>query len=418
MAATLVTSSSIQLRPQPLGIFPLPASFLLLPESTDANHQEAHTALLAGDADAPVGDLWLFYTLALQGQLDAAYEAIRGDSPLDDWNRFILRPDPAAYQALQRDLPRDLLPLLQAAGYAFGITEEAPSAGEMDAELRAQVLLTAASWHLEHEDGNGASALLKEALASARETLPLLTAQVLHQIAATERDTAPAMAIAHYKEAIRIAGDTPLISLRAELWLNLGTVLQQAAGSRRELLLEAAKAYQESIRCGLSLDTLPELYAFAQCNLALAYLTVPSRDASDQLRMGIAVQGLREALKVFRRDTHPEMWSSAQLNLANALQYIPSSHPEENLQQAVQLYEELLEVRSQALDPLGYARLLANQANALAHLGIFQPALEKMNEAHKLFHWHGEPEMAASVLEMAAEINQRIGNQHSGEARS
>ena len=44
--------------------------------------------------------------------------------------------------------------------------------------------------------------------------------------------------------------------------------------------------------------------------------------------MGIAVQGLREALKVYHSDTHPELWSSAQLNLANALQYLPTSHPE------------------------------------------------------------------------------------------
>ena len=70
-------------------------------------------------------------------------------------------------------------------------------------------------------------------------------------------------------------------------------------------------------------------------------------------------------------------------------------------------------MRCHALHPLGYARLLANQANALAHLGIFQPALEKLNEAHKLFHWHGEPEMAASVLEVTAEINRRLA-----EARS
>jgi tetratricopeptide (TPR) repeat protein len=270
------------------------------------------------------------------------------------------------------------------------------------------VLLTAASWHMEKEATAEATALLEEALTLARSTSPLLAAQILHQLAHIERTGSAAKAVLHIKEAIRLADASALDSLRAELWLNLGTVLQESANGSRPALIEASRAYQEAIRCGLSLDNQPEQYAFAQMNLALAYLAIPAREASDTLRMGIAVQGLREALKVFTRETHPEMWSSVQLNLANALQYLPSAHQQENLQQAVELYEELLEVRNKAFDPLGHARLLANQGNALAHLGVFQPALEKLSEAHKLFHWHGEPEMAASVLEVTAEINSQI----------
>ncbi|HWB98914.1 MAG TPA: hypothetical protein VG672_19530 [Bryobacteraceae bacterium] len=346
--------------------------------------------------------------MALEGWLEEAFTAVQGDGVVAEWNRFVLRPDRDRYDALLRRLPEDLIPLLQAAGYAFGITEEPGADGNLDGELRAVVLLTIASHHLEREQTTDAIALLEEALASAREASPLLAAQILHQIADVERPQAPVRAIQRYKEAIQLAGDTPLASLRAELWLNLGIAWQEAAEGRRAPLLEAAQAYQKAIRCGLSLEYLPELYALAQSNLALAYLTLPAREASDQLRMGIAVQGLREALKVFRRDTHPELWASAQLNLANALQYMPSSHPEQNLEQAVHLYEELLEVRNKALDPLAYARLLANQGNALAHLGIFQPALEKLNEAHKLFHWHGEPAMAASILDLTAEINGKI----------
>jgi len=395
----------IQLRPQPVGIYPLPASFLLLAEGGD---QAALSALMSGDTTARGGENWRFYTLAIEGRIEEARQSIHGDTLIDRWNRFVLEPGEAEYRALLQELPGDLARLLEAAAYALGLIAEAPQAGSLDAELRAIVLLTAASWHLERDEMQEAADLLDEALASSREASPLLAAQILHQIATLERETAPVKAAMHYKEAIQLAGDTPLVSLRAELWLNLGIAWQASAEGRRGPLLEAAKAYQEAIRCGLSLDYLPELYALAQCNLALTYLTLPAREAGDQLRMGIAVQGLREALKVYQPETHPEMWSSAQLNLANALQYMPSSHPEENLQQSVQIYEELLGVRNKALDPLAYARLLANQANALAHLGVFQPALEKLNEAHKLFHWHGEPDMAASALELTAEINRNI----------
>lgn len=75
---------------------------------------------------------------------------------------------------------------------------------------------------------------------------------------------------------------------------------------------------------------------------------------------------------------------------------------------AVTAYEELLGVRTRALDPVGYARILANQGNALAHLGIFQPAVEKLTEAHKLLHWYDEGDAAAQILEQLEAINAQL----------
>ena len=404
----MTTPSLISIRPQPVGIFLLPVSFLLLPENSQSDADEILKSLLRGDTQALPESAWRFYALAIQGNNDAALAAITGNGPLDLWNRFVLTQTMDAYKSLKNGIAQEFLPLLEAAAYAFGLSEEQPQPGALDGELRAAVLLTAASWQMEHEAVAEAAKLLEEALSHARSTSPLLAAQILLELARTEHAGSSAKAILHLKDAIRLVDTSALSSLRAELWLTLGMVLQESANESRPALIEASRAYQEAIRCGLSLEHQPEQYAFAQMNLALAYLSIPAREASDQLRMGIAVQGLREALKVFTRETHPEMWSSALLNLANALQYMPSGHQQENLQQAVKLYEELLEVRNKAFDPLGHARLLANQGNALAHLGIFQPAIEKLTEAHKLFHWHGEPRMAASVLELTAEINKQI----------
>ncbi|MEM8961439.1 MAG: hypothetical protein AAGD38_08180, partial [Acidobacteriota bacterium] len=165
--------------------------------------------------------------------------------------------------------------------------------------------------------------------------------------------------------------------------------------------------YQEALASGLSATSNPEAFAMVQRQLGLAYLTLPMHSHAAKLRPGIAIQAFRKALEIYRPETHPELWASTQLNLANALQYLPSSHPQENLVQAVELYEELLGYRNQAKDPLGYARLLANQANALAHLGMFPPALKKYETARKLFHWHGEPDLAAEILEQVAVIHDR-----------
>jgi tetratricopeptide (TPR) repeat protein len=104
------------------------------------------------------------------------------------------------------------------------------------------------------------------------------------------------------------------------------------------------------------------------------------------------------------------MWASVSMNLANALQYAPSSHPEENLIQAVETYEQVLQVRSRAKDPVAYALVLLNQANALAHLGMFKPALEKLSEAYKLFHWYDQIEQADAARDLVEQINQRLGD--------
>ena len=409
----------LKLRPQPVGIFAPPVSFLLLPDRPDRTAAEE---LLAGNQQVPLQEEWRFYRLALQGRFDAAAELIAADpTPIGQFNRFVLAPSRESYLTLRTALPSTMEPLLDAVAYASGLRETAPepeacSAAGLDRELLAMVLAVRASFEIEQEKTAAATELLASAAEQVRDSSPLFAAQLLYQLALLDSETRPQLAITRLREAIRLAGNSPLETLRAELWLHLGMLLQELAAGRRELLTEAVKAYQEAIRAGLSLESSPDAYALAHNNLALAYLAMPMRESSDQLRMGIAVQSLREALKVYRRETHPEKWSATQLNLANALQYLPSAHPEENLVQAVELYEEVLAVRNKAADPVGYGRLLANQANALAHLGLFAPALEKINEAYKLFHWHNEPEMAAAVLESVAHINDCLGAQETAKS--
>ena len=170
------------------------------------------------------------------------------------------------------------------------------------------------------------------------------------------------------------------------------------------MLTEAVKAYHEAIHCGFDAERQPEQHGLIQNNIGLAYLSMPMVEASDQLRMAVAVQSFREACRMFPRDSHPEMWASTQMNLANALQYIPSSHPAENLAKAVEIYEELLAARDREHDPVGYARVLANQGNALAHLGGLVVALAKLREARGLATRAGAVDLADSLTEQIDRI--------------
>jgi tetratricopeptide (TPR) repeat protein len=397
------TLDTILERPQPIGAFPLPAGYLLLPPTSD---RAAAAALLRGGVPEGWPVEWWFFAAALDGDAESALSANdEGNGPLAAYNRFVLAPSTEHYAAALA-IPA-LRPLTAVIGYALGFRDHPPLIGGLDGELRAHVLAAHAAHALTKGRPLDAIHHLETAVEAARSPSPLFASQLLGQLAAVLRDDQghAAGAVSCYEEALRLASDTPLARLRAELWFGLGVTYQAQADGRREMLLEAAKAYQQAIQCGLSPDAHADLYAEAQNNLGLAYLSVPATSASDQLRMAVAVQSFREALRVYTRDAHPERWASTTLNLANALQYMPSGHPAHNLMQAVELYDEVLTVRARPADPVGYARVLANQANALAHLGMFAPALEKLSEAHKLFHWHDQPDAAASVMELVAQIS-------------
>jgi tetratricopeptide (TPR) repeat protein len=401
----------LALRPQPLGIFPLPAGFLALPPAAGAD--AALPELLRGRLPAELPAPWRFFALAHAGDSAGALAALAGDqSPEARYNRLVLGGDPDTYAALRAELTGDLALLLGVTAYTLGLTDVPPAPGAATGELRAFALMARAAHALEHGAPGAAEAELVDAIAAAAPGSPLLAGQLHLTLAETRvgRLGPEPLAIQHYREAIRLLTGSGLEETRAHANLSLGMLYQELARDQRGPLLEAAKCYQEALRT-FSRAAYPELFALAQNNLALAYLAMPLTEASDQLRMGIAVQALREALTVYTRASHPERWGSAQLNLANALQYLPSARPEEHLAEAVELYEALLAARDSDADPLGYGRVLANQGNALAHLGIFNHARPKLQEAARLFAAGGDHEAAATVRELLGGIEQSVAEQ-------
>ncbi|MFQ3660876.1 MAG: hypothetical protein SNJ69_00635 [Chloroflexaceae bacterium] len=401
--------NDLAVRPQPLGIFPLPAGYLVLPST--AAGDVALAELLRGRVPDTLPPAWRFYARACRGDTPGALAALAGDpSPEADYNRFVLSGDPALYARLRAETRGDLALLLEVAAYTLGLADQPPDPADTTDEVRACALMARAAHALEHDAP--AEADLEAAIASATPMSPLLAAQLHLTLAETRirRPGAEALATQHYRQALGLLAGSGLEDVRAHAWLNLGMLYQERAGGERAPLLEAVRCYQEALRF-FSRTTHPEVYALAQNNLALAYLAMPLTEASDQLRKAIAVQALREALGVFTREGHPQLWSSVRLNLANALQYLPSARPEEHLTEAVELYEEVLATRDPEADPLGYGRVLANQGNALAHLGIFTHARPKLQEAARLFAAGGDHEAAATVREMLGAIERHVAAQ-------
>lgn len=384
-------------RPQPLGAFPLPLGYLLVPAGPDT--EEARAAMLAGQVPEWPEALRA-HELALAGDRDGALAALTGSDPVSRYNRFVMDPDGADPTELRSELG-EFGVLVDVVLYALGRSDTPPELGDATAELAALVLSARAGAAMQDEDHQAARALLDTAAEHAAPISGPLRG-VLLGAAASVSDGAEA--VSRFEQAIKaLDGADGLRTARAELHLGLAGVLHEQSEERPDLLARAVPHYHSALQLVLR-EEAPLLWASAHANLATAYLTMPMTEASGQLRLGIAAQSLRSALKVYTPEDYPEQWASVQLNLANSLVYTPSNHQEENLVEAVGLYEAVLQARDRDTDPHGRARVLANQGNVLAHLGDFDQAKAKLYEARFLFEELGDGESVRTVRGVLDEI--------------
>ncbi|MEZ5408297.1 MAG: hypothetical protein R2761_09740 [Acidimicrobiales bacterium] len=431
MATDDTASPGVLARPQPLGVFGLPAGYLLIP--ADPAFDEARLALVAGHRPAafPAGLAW--YERALDGDLDGALAGLPspspsaagdGADPLLAANRLVLDPSPDAFLQLRADAAALADPAFAAhvdtLGFILGLLPEPPDlmseavAGDapghqieadgVDGEIAAMVLAARAVLALERRDRAAAVDRLEAAAQAAHPVSAALAGQLMGQLANAQLDDGGTeRAAVTFEAALDLLAGTDLHVSRAELHVAVGALFQERSEAAPRFMAQAIDHYHQAMAL-VDAATAPETFAVANANLGLAYLMMPMNEASDQLRMGVAVQSMREALTYFTPETHPERWSSTQLNLANALVYLPSKHQADNIAEAVGLYQEVLEQRDAERDPLGRARVLANQGNALAHLGHLDDAASRLQEARSLFVAYDEHDAARTVASLLDDL--------------
>ncbi len=393
----LLDPAVLAVRPQPLGAFPLPLGYLLIPASPET--EDARLALLAGRLPEWPAALRP-HELALAGDRDGALAALTGDDPISRYNRFVMDPDSVDPAELRSALG-DFGVLVDVVLYAMDRTDTAPELGEATGELAALVLSAQASAALQDGDEAAAIAALDRAAEEAAGVSEPLRGVLLGASAAVAEGQD---AVSRFERALKaLDGAEGLRIARAELHLTLAGLLHEQAQDRPDLLARAVPHYHSALQLVLR-EEAPLLWASAHANLATAYLTMPMTEASGQLRLGVAAQSLRSALKVYTPEDYPEQWASVQLNLANSLVYTPSSHQVDNMVEAVELYEAVLQARDRETDPLGRARVLANQGNVMAHLGDFDQAKAKLYEARFLFEELGDHDSMRTVRGVLDEI--------------
>lgn len=392
-------------RPQSLWAFPLPAGLLLVPAS-DADVDAVRDGLVAGR----LPDKWPAeldgHRRAYEGDTAGALAAFAGDTPVDAYNRFVLAPDGVDTAALKDSLGTTFAPLVDAVAYAVGLSDDIPDIDGAAPEVAAGVVALRASELIAEGDAEGAIAALHEAAALAEPVSPPLAGLFIGNagVIRHENQLDAEEAYDDLVRAIELLEATDLKVNLAEVHLHTGMLAHEEAVESGAPFGEAVSHYLKVLQY-VEQDSAPYLWASAHLNLATAYLTSPMTEASDHLRSGVAVLSLRSALEVFTKEDYPEQWASTTINLANALVYVQSNKQGDNLVEAVEKYEEVLELRGIDTDPIGRARLLANQGNALAHLGIFDHAKAKLYEARMLFEQEMDHDGALTVRGVLDEIS-------------
>ncbi|HMS73828.1 hypothetical protein [Gordonia sp. (in: high G+C Gram-positive bacteria)] len=400
IAGPVVTS------PQPLGIFGFPAGLLLIPARTgdeDAVRAALVSGRLPGNWPAGLDEVRRAYADPVGEGLASEVVARQHDTrnPIDRYNRWALSPDLENAATVRAGLPEPWRPLVDAVCYIVGLVHIPPADHPgCPPELRALLLTAAASAQLE-SDPACAYRLLHQASALVTFDSPVLAAVVLGNAAGVLLDTGgdTETACAELESALVELADTDLPAVRAELHGRLGGVMHEQLSMAGAPLTEAMNHYLDGLSL-VSQDSAPYVWASLQLDLATAYLASPMVEATSQLRIGIATQSLRAARRVFTPQDHPGPWSMATLNLANSLVYAPSTHRKENLLEAVDLYEEILRSGVRNSNPAARARVLANQGNALAHLGYLDAAHARLIEARSIFEEDFDGEAIRAVREV------------------
>ena len=398
--------------PQPLGVFPLPAGYLLVPDGED--HDAVREALVEGRRPETFPAGLRFLEHALDGDAAAALEAVSGDDFVASANRFVLDPNAERLVdlveptgAYRHDANARLW--VETLSFIVGLRAEPPSVATLPeapaGEFAALAHAARATRALERRDLTAATEELDLAAQAARPVSQPMTGQLLGQLAHVQLDEGGTRrAAVTFQAAIDALASSELFVTRAELHVAAGSMHQEMSEAAPRLMQQAIDHYLQA----LALDRREERAG-------------PVRDRQRQPRPGLHhdadERGLRPAAlrrrgaadarraeRLQPRRASRPLGQHAAQSCQRAGLPMPSKHQADNIAEAVGLYEGVLQRRSRDDDPQGRARVLANQGNALAHLGAFDDAKSKLHESRSIFEEFAEQEAVRSVRAILDEI--------------
>lgn len=180
-------------RPQPVGVFPLPAGYFLLDSSAELS--AVRECLSKGKLPDQFPTAARFYELALDGDLEGCVEELSKLDPTDlivRTNQFLLDPTQEELdQLLRLSVELDDLTLtahLRMLGFVLGLLPDAPAPGTADGEFAANAHAAMATLALERGAPADAIEHLEAGAQAAASAGTALVGQLLGQMANAQLD--------------------------------------------------------------------------------------------------------------------------------------------------------------------------------------------------------------------------------------
>ena len=241
-----------------------------------------------------------FYERALAGDTDGALTVLTGGDPVTAANRLVLDPSEEGYVALRDHATILGDPALSAhvalLGFALGLEDQPPDPDAADGEFAAMAHAGHATLALARHDTAAAVERLEAASLAADPVSRALSGQLMGQLAHAQLDEGGTKrAAVTFQAALDALAGTDLAVSRAELHVAAGAMFQEMSEAAPRLMQQAINHYHQAMAL-VNAETAPETFAIANANLGLAYLSMPMTEASDQLRVGVAVQSMRDQI--------------------------------------------------------------------------------------------------------------------------
>jgi tetratricopeptide (TPR) repeat protein len=386
--------------PQPVGIFPFPFDFLILPYRDRWKEYVDSILILKFEKLPPE---WEILSAVKDGNWELAFQSLSNiqEEDVKNYNLSLLTG--------QKQVVKDYT-LAYLLDVVFSEDFDVRDVGRED--INALILYKKAQTLEKKGKIEDALLMLESALKLVKDVSPVFSTNILLKKVKLlmEHRGVNYATIALLEELSERLSGSGADFLKGDVHFNLGNAYSSMGN-----LQEAIKHYWEALNF-FTLDRDPYMYALINNNMGLAYLSTSVSDIEDQVRLAYGVQCLKNALKVFTKEKYPKEWASTTMNYANALQYLPTANPSKNLLQAIELYREVLNYRKEVKDEIGYARALANMGNALAHLGKLSEAKKHLMEAFDIFNKYGMEEEMVGIREILEEIHTLMGARHDGGA--
>jgi tetratricopeptide (TPR) repeat protein len=169
-------------------------------------------------------------------------------------------------------------------------------------------------------------------------------------------------AIECYQQALQVYTQSALPQDWAMTQNNLGIAYQERIlGDRAENLELAIECYQQALQVRTQ-AALPQDWAMTQNNLGIAYQERILGDRAENLEL--AIECYHQALQVRTQSAFPREWANTQNNLGTAYEERILGDRAENLEQAIECYQQALQVYTQSALPQDWATTQNNLGNA------------------------------------------------------